>query len=411
MKNFFLIPMACCLLTGGCASGGQVKDVENTGKRHERMLYETEQRLSNLEQNVNSLNGKVENLNHRSYEVLTGSGKKSGMKVVPVPAASAGNGHYREMQVTAREPQKNSAPEPQISAVAVQTAPILSPASVPPLPLPTDDKFEKKNTLGTKVNNPDKIVLSKSQKIVGPSGSLGVSSDDTTTVALPPAILPVSPEEPRPGSKSMMPVSSSSPAVPASAGKSDSIPVPHLPPVDLALPPEHPILPPPAQASQAAALSVPLPAGDASPIVPDKGQQSGTQTPRTAKQASGSGQEEAAYKTALDLAMSGRTAEGINQFRNFLQDYPNGRYAANAEYWIGECLYAQRNYKDALAQFQLVNMRYASHHKNADALLKAGITLSKIGDKQGATEKYRILMTDFPNSEAAKRVRKMGLAH
>ena len=28
----------------------------------------------------------------------------------------------------------------------------------------------------------------------------------------------------------------------------------------------------------------------------------------------------------------------------FLQQYPQGRYAANAEYWIGECLYAQGKY-------------------------------------------------------------------
>ncbi len=95
-------------------------------------------------------------------------------------------------------------------------------------------------------------------------------------------------------------------------------------------------------------------------------------------------------------------------FRDFLQKYPNGQYAANAEYWIGECLYSQGKYKDALSEFQNVNNSFPSHHKNADALLKAGITLSKMGDKAGAAEKFRTVIANFPNSEAARRARAMG---
>lgn len=93
-----------------------------------------------------------------------------------------------------------------------------------------------------------------------------------------------------------------------------------------------------------------------------------------------------------------------------MQQYPQGRYTANAEYWIGECLYAQGNYKEALAQFQTVNTNYPRHHKNADALLKAGMSLSRLGDKPGAAQKYRTLLADFPNSEAARMARSRGLA-
>lgn len=97
-------------------------------------------------------------------------------------------------------------------------------------------------------------------------------------------------------------------------------------------------------------------------------------------------------------------------FQQFLQQYPGGRYAANAEYWIGEGLYAQGRYHDALNQFQSVNASYPTHHKNADALLKAGMCLSKLGDKQGAGEKFRTILTQFPRSEAAAAVRSRGLA-
>lgn len=106
--------------------------------------------------------------------------------------------------------------------------------------------------------------------------------------------------------------------------------------------------------------------------------------------------EEGAYKAALQAALSGRSAEGIARFREFLQQYPQGRYAANAEYWIGECLYAQGKVQEALAQFQKVNVEYPRHHKNADALLKAGICLSRLGDKAGASQNTRRFWLIFP---------------
>ena len=80
------------------------------------------------------------------------------------------------------------------------------------------------------------------------------------------------------------------------------------------------------------------------------------------------------------------------------------------DYWIGEGLYAQGKYHEALAQFQKVNDAYPQHHKNADALLKAGMTMSRLGDRTAAAEKYRTLMTQFPNSDAARRARAMGVA-
>ena len=112
----------------------------------------------------------------------------------------------------------------------------------------------------------------------------------------------------------------------------------------------------------------------------------------------------------MQPALSGRAAESIGRFQSFLQEYPQGRFAANAEYWIGEGYYAQGKYKDALAQFEKVNSQWPRHHKNADALLKTGMTLSRMGDKDGAAQAYKKLLAQFPNSEAAGLARSRGLA-
>ena len=208
----------------------------------------------------------------------------------------------------------------------------------------------------------------------------------------------------------------------AAAGGNADVPVPAVPQSDLALPPEVPGLVPPLPgeaapsakngATQNAAKAKPAAKATPAPAAPALAPAAAA-APAAAQPASlpksGKG-EEAAYKAALQPAMSGRPAESIGRFQAFLQEYPHGRFAANAEYWIGEGLYAQGKYGEALAQFQKVNSQWSSHHKNADALLKTGMTLSRMGDKEGAAQAYKKLLSQFPNSEAAGIARSRGLA-
>ncbi|MDE5880068.1 MAG: tol-pal system protein YbgF, partial [Desulfovibrio sp.] len=195
--------------------------------------------------------------------------------------------------------------------------------------------------------------------------------------------------------------SAAAPRTNAVTGAANAVPVPSIPASSLALPPEHPSLAPLGQpmASEPGAPQKAL----ASPVTPQP-------AAAPAAPAANPRGEEAAYKAALNATLAGKTAEGLRLFQDFLQHYPHGRYAANADYWIGEGLYAQGKYQDALAQFQKVNDTYPQHHKNADALLKAGMTMSRLGDKAAAAEKYRTLMAQFPNSDAARRARAMGVA-
>ena len=88
-----------------------------------------------------------------------------------------------------------------------------------------------------------------------------------------------------------------------------------------------------------------------------------------------------------------------------MQRYPQGRYAANARYWIGEGYYAQGKLQDALRQFQTVEQSFPRHHKTADALLKAGMTMSRLGDARGAKKQYQRVLDCFPQSRSAKRAR------
>ena len=52
-----------------------------------------------------------------------------------------------------------------------------------------------------------------------------------------------------------------------------------------------------------------------------------------------------------------------------------------------------------------MDQSFPRHHKTADALLKAGMTMSRLGDAQGAKQQYQQVIDRFPNSQAARRAR------
>ncbi|WP_297047103.1 tol-pal system protein YbgF [uncultured Desulfovibrio sp.] len=454
MKNFLKIPvMALAVGMLGCASNGQVHQLESASETNTRLLRENEQRLKNLETSVSSLNSQVAQLNNRVYEVRTRNGKKTSMTVVPIvpptqapavspaTAAAAPTGASSAPAATAAAPVAGSAAAPRAthpnsraeallasarraaaarnqaaqgaSASAAAASGTQNAAATPPIgrmidpaaaptPIPAPVAVSRTTRTQTERGQAERSAgatgsVGRPEAVAGPSGSLAAQTAPAPA-ALPPVDLPPAAQAPATSG------TQAAPAKTASAATGTAVPVPAIPASSLALPPEHPDLPPvgqpqpvaptaPAAAPQTAAAQA-----QAAPAV--------TPTPRAASPRG----EEAAYKAALNATLAGRTTEGIRLFRDFLQQYPDGRYAANAEYWIGECLYSQGKYQDALAQFQGVNATHPRHHKNADALLKAGMTLSRLGDKAGAAEKYRALMTQFPNSDAARRARAMGVA-
>lgn len=392
MNNYAKLAVGlCALLSAACATSGQVNDVEDTARSSAKILRENEARLNNLESSISSLNTQIAQLNNRVYEVRTKNGQRTSMTVVPVT-----QGASTASTRAAAAPASPVAQTPAARRIdpAARPAPLTS-GTQAKAPAPARPAATAQRAPATPAQADNKTNTANTAQTAGPSGQLA---------ALPPE-----------GELAMPPVEATAPEVPVPGGNSYSgntisahaqnqitptdetvVPVPLIPASDLSLPPESPELnlpPAPAQAAPAATTaSASAPAAAARPLA------------QTAQRG-----EEAAYQAALKAARSGHTAEGIRLFQDFLQKYPNGKYKANADYWIGECLYAQGKYQDALSQFQNINSSYPRHHKNADALLKAGMSLTKIGDSAGAQQKYRQLLADFPNSEAAKRVRAMGI--
>jgi len=70
------------------------------------------------------------------------------------------------------------------------------------------------------------------------------------------------------------------------------------------------------------------------------------------RDAATSGDPSADYRTAVDLVKAAKYADAIAALHAFLEHYPHHDYADNAQYWLGEVYYAQKDYQHALTEFR-----------------------------------------------------------
>ena len=109
-----------------------------------------------------------------------------------------------------------------------------------------------------------------------------------------------------------------------------------------------------------------------------------------------------AYKKAIVLTRAGKFVEAQKKLEKFVERYPTHQLADNAVYWLGECLYAQKLYMEALQAFQKVIRDYPDGNKVPDAMLKTGLCYQNLGEGAQA-RKVLVEVTEFyPGSPAAR---------
>jgi len=112
-------------------------------------------------------------------------------------------------------------------------------------------------------------------------------------------------------------------------------------------------------------------------------------------------EEEAAYLAVFDKLRGGRYDEAITGFRDLLERWPDGRYADNAWYWMGESYYAKRDYDAALESFRALLARFPASAKAPDAMLKTGMAQLEKKQKAEARATLQKLVNEHPDSNAA----------
>lgn len=91
-------------------------------------------------------------------------------------------------------------------------------------------------------------------------------------------------------------------------------------------------------------------------------------------------------------------------FKDFLAKYPDHNLAGSAQFKLGETFYAQQNYSEAAQNYLTGYKQYPKSRRAADSLLKLGLSLNKLGQKDQACATLGSVGSEFPKAvEANKR--------
>jgi tol-pal system protein YbgF len=111
------------------------------------------------------------------------------------------------------------------------------------------------------------------------------------------------------------------------------------------------------------------------------------------------------FAAALTQLRSGNDGQAALQFTEFVTQYPSHPQAAAAQNYICEAFYRQRDFRQAVAEFQKTVDNYTQATPVSEALLKIGLCQRALGDAAAAKAAWEQVIKQFPKTDAARQAR------
>ncbi|MFQ5801887.1 MAG: DUF3568 family protein [Candidatus Methylomirabilales bacterium] len=111
------------------------------------------------------------------------------------------------------------------------------------------------------------------------------------------------------------------------------------------------------------------------------------------------------YETGIRDYIQGDFPSATTHFRRYLTAQPDEDQAPKALYWLGESLYSQRQYADALLQYQTILRDYPGSPEVPRALFRGAHVYLQLGDTRQADALLETLITQHPRSREAQLTR------
>ena len=119
------------------------------------------------------------------------------------------------------------------------------------------------------------------------------------------------------------------------------------------------------------------------------------------------------YQAAYRDYQRGNYDLAIEGFHDFLGMNANADLADNAAYWIGESLFSQKKYREAIGQFDAVVNKYPQSDKVPGALLKKGYAYINVGERAQGVVQLQYVLHEHPRSQEAslarQKLRQLGI--
>jgi tol-pal system protein YbgF len=120
------------------------------------------------------------------------------------------------------------------------------------------------------------------------------------------------------------------------------------------------------------------------------------------------------YSNGLRDITSGKYDLARQEFLDYLKYYSDTDLASNAQFYLGEIAYHQKQYQDAVAEYDKVLTVYPKSFKLAPARLRKGMALIDLGQKTAGVRELREVVRRYPGTEeeraARAKLKELGVA-
>lgn len=113
-------------------------------------------------------------------------------------------------------------------------------------------------------------------------------------------------------------------------------------------------------------------------------------------------QAKTAYQAAFALLKDSYYLEASEAFARYLTDYPRSKYADNAQYWLAESYFVQRDFNNAITAYQGLIDDYPDSRKLANGTLKLAYSYQELEQIEEAKRYLQQVIDLFPGSSAAQ---------
>ncbi len=108
------------------------------------------------------------------------------------------------------------------------------------------------------------------------------------------------------------------------------------------------------------------------------------------------------YEDAYNNFKEKKYAEARKKFESFLKAYPQDDLSDNAQFWIAETYYWEKDYENAILSYEIVLKKYKDSQKAPNAFLKQGLSFIELGDKKTGKIILEQVKDRYPDTREAE---------
>ena len=122
--------------------------------------------------------------------------------------------------------------------------------------------------------------------------------------------------------------------------------------------------------------------------------------------ADGSAVENRAYEAAFNFFKAGSPQKAITAFQDFLKKFPDSVHVPNVHFQMGGAYFSLKDFKNALASYDMLPSKYPYSGKTAEAMLGIADCQQELKNVVAARNTLKQIVAKYPGSEMADKARK-----